>query len=139
MKVRKLNFGYIFRFEKGDELMSILEKFIADNQAHFASFTLVGATTNVELGFFSLKEKEYHWRNFTGEYEIVGSVGNIALHEEKPMIHLHITIADDEYRAYGGHVRKLIVGATCELTLSTSQERIERKFDEETGLNLLEV
>ena len=59
--------------------------------------------------------------------------------EEKPMIHLHITIADDEYHAYGGHVKKLIVGATCELTLFVSKERIERKYDEGTGLNLLEV
>ncbi len=139
MKVRKLNFGYIFRFEKGDELMSTLVKFISDNQKPFASFTLIGATTDVELGFFSLKDKAYHWRNFTGEFEIVGGVGNISLYEEKPMIHLHITIADDEYRAYGGHVRKLIVGATCELTLFTSKVEIERKFDEGTGLNLLEV
>ncbi len=139
MKVKKLNFGYILRFEKGDELMSTLVKFIADNQTSFASFTLIGATTEVELGFFSLKDKAYHWKNFTGEYEIVAGVGNVATHEEKPMIHLHITIADDEFHAYGGHVRKLIVGATCELTLYTSEVRIERKFDEETGLNLLEL
>ena len=139
MKVRKLDFGFMFRFEKGDELMSMLTKFIADNQTPFASFTLIGATTDVELGFFSLKDKDYHWKNFTGEYEIVGGVGNIALLEEKPIIHLHITIADDEYRTYGGHVKKLIVGATCELTLFVSKERVERKYDEETGLNLLEL
>ena len=139
MKVRKLDFGSMLRFEKGDELMSVLVKFIADNQLPFASFTLIGATTDVELGFFSLKDKDYKWKNFTGEYEIVGGVGNISLLEEKPMIHLHITIADDEYRTHGGHVRKLIVGATCELTLFVSKERIERKFDEVVGLNLLDV
>ena len=79
MKVRKLDFGFMFRFEKGDELMSVLMKFIADNQIVFASFTLIGATSDVELGFFSLNDKNYHWKNFTGEYEIVGGVGNISL------------------------------------------------------------
>lgn len=139
MKARTLEFGYILRFEKGDELMSCLEQFSLENKVSFASFTLLGATTDVQLGFFSLADKQYHWKNFTGEFEIVGGVGNIAHCETKPMIHLHITIADAEYQTFGGHVKRLVVGATCELTLFSSNEYIERKFDEVVGLNLLEL
>ena len=124
------------RAEKGEELISELLRFFSDTKHPSASFTVIGATSDVELGFYSLTKKEYHWKNFVGEYEITGGVGNIAYFEGKPVVHLHTTIADADFKAFGGHVRRLVVGATCEVTLLFHENVHEREFVPEIGLNL---
>ena len=139
MKAKKVDFGHILRIEKGEELIATLIAYCKENNIFFGSFALIGATTDIELGFFSLNDKKYHWKNFLGEFEITGGTGNITILEDEPMIHLHATLADENYQTFGGHVKHLIVGATCEVTLWVSGEKIERKLDEEVGLNLWEL
>ncbi len=136
MQTRKTESGYLIKFSTGEELVSCLVQFCTNNHIVAGSFTAIGATTKVSLGFYSLHKKEYHWKEFLGEFEITGGVGNIAVFEEKPVIHMHTTIADEEFNAFGGHVKSLVVGATCEVVLTTYAEPLERKFDEKVGLNL---
>ncbi len=136
MKSLKNEHSLIIRFERGEELISGMQKLFPEESYKSGSFTVIGATTNIELGFYSLDTKQYHWRSFVGEYEVTGGVGNIAYFEGKPVVHLHTTIADADFTAFGGHVRKFIVGATCEVTLVFHENTLEREFVSEIGLNL---
>ena len=136
MQTRKIESGYLMKFSTGEELVSRLVQFCTDNHIVAGSFTVIGATTKVVLGFYSLNKKEYHWKEFFGEFEIAGGVGNIAMFEEKPMVHMHTSVADEEFNTFGGHVKILVVGATCEVVLTTYAELLERKPDSAVGLNL---
>lgn len=136
MKIRDDVNEILFRFERGEELISGLIEHFSVRKGKSGSFTVIGATTSIELGFYSLEKKEYHWREFIGEFEITGGVGNVSFFEGKPIVHLHSTIADAEFNAFGGHVRKLVVGATCEVSLQFHENRLEREFVPEIGLNL---
>jgi predicted DNA-binding protein with PD1-like motif len=126
------------RLERGEELITALVDLTHGSERTF-SFTVIGATTDVELGFYHLEKKEYSWKRFVGEFEVVGGVGNSALFGNEPFVHLHATIADEDFRAYGGHVRKLIVGATCEVSVVFHEEPLRRERDEEIGLNLWDL
>ena len=136
MQTRKIESGYLMKFSTGEEIVSGLVKFCIDSRIVCGSFTAIGATTKVTLGFYSLAKKEYHWKEFFGEFEITGGVGNIAMFEEKPMVHMHTSIADAAFNAFGGHVKSLVVGATCEVVLTIYAEKLERKADVGVGLNL---
>ena len=136
MKVLQEKNGMLLRLERGEELISKLISLFLEGKQKTGSFTVIGATTDTELGFYSLEKKVYHWKSFAGEYEITGGVGNISFFEGKPVVHLHTTIADAEFNAYGGHVRKLVVGATCEVSLVFHDKVLEREGVEEIGLNL---
>ena len=139
MQVRKNEYGYIVRFEAGEEMIALLKKFCKENDFRAAAFTAIGATTKIELGFYELSSKRYHWKEFSGEYEVTGGVGNISIFENDIVIHMHTSIADITYRAYGGHVRSLVVGATLEVVLTRFGDAIERKSDEKIGLNLWSI
>ena len=137
MKIRKEKSGVLVRFEKGEELISGLIEVISQMDAKKSgAFNVIGATTDIELGFYSLNKKEYHWKSFVGEYEVTGGVGNISYFDGRPVVHLHTTIADAEFSVFGGHVRKLVVGATCEVSLIFHDKVQEREPVDKIGLNL---
>jgi uncharacterized protein len=64
-------------------------------------------------------------------------VGNISLKDGNPMVHAHITLADEAGKAYGGHLIPGTVVFACEFILQVfEQPLLERGFDEATGLPL---
>ena len=64
-------------------------------------------------------------------------VGNIALMNNEIIVHTHGVFGRQDLSTIGGHIKKLIVSATCEITLTTFEKDFTRSFDEKTGLNLL--
>ena len=55
------------------------------------------------------------------------------------MIHMHGTIADDNYQTYGGHIKDLVVGGTLEVFVHCSDKLpFERTLNTETGLAQLD-
>ena len=128
--------GYLLRFMKGDEVMGTLSTFCKDNDIRAAQISAIGALTHAELGFYDLTEKQYFWKTFEGDFELVSASGNVSVFEGETVLHVHVVISDRAYKPYGGHLRKGVVGATCEMILTPHEAALERKFDENIGLNL---
>ena len=139
MHVRKTQSGYYLRLETGNEIIFSLQQFAKDNDVRMASFTMMGAVTYAELGYFTLSQKQYHWKEFSGEFEILASSGNISIMQEEPLIHLHTTLSGADFLAFGGHVKHATVGATREIIVFEEKETLERAFDEKSGLNLWKI
>ena len=52
--------------------------------------------------------------------------------------HFHISVADESVNVYGGHLTEAVISGTGELVLTEIEGTVDRKFDEEIGLNLFE-
>ncbi len=130
---------FVMRFFKGEEIIKEMTEFLYRNKISLASFSGIGAASSAVLGFYSLKDKKYSWKDFAGEYEIVSLTGNASLLDGKPFVHAHAMICDSRHKCFGGHLREAVVGATAEIVLRPLKGEIKRKRDEETGLNLLDL
>jgi len=139
MKSKKIEFGFILRLEKGEEIVSTLLKFLEDKKISSGYFTGIGAVSEVELGHYSLKSKEYSKKSFKEPFEIVSLIGNIAVMNGKKYVHSHIAISDKSMNVKAGHLTKALVAATCEINLIDLKTEISRKFSKEIGLNLLDI
>ena len=64
--------------------------------------------------------------------------GNISLFEGKSYIHTHCVISNEYMKCLGGHVESALVGPTVEISLVALDLEINRKFDSEVGLNLMD-
>ena len=49
-----------------------------------------------------------------------------------------MSAGNENGEVFGGHLNKAIISATCEMVINIIDGKIDRKFNEEIGLNLLE-
>lgn len=139
MNYHKTSTGFILRLNKDEKLVETLNTFIKEKDIKAGWFTGLGGVQGAEIGFYNLDSKEYEWRTFIKLLEITNLTGNITYQNDRLILHIHATLTDDKLRAHGGHVRELVVGGTVEINLTTFNKKIERTFDKDTGLNLLDI
>lgn len=126
----------ILRIDKGEEVVRTLTTFCETKKIKLGSVSGIGAVNQVSVGLFAQDTKEYHTKEFKGSMEITSLAGNISQMNGKTYLHLHVTLTDPSYQAFGGHLNLAIVGATCELFIDVIDGKIDRLMDEEIGLNL---
>lgn len=124
------------RLETGEEVVGSLVALAKEKNIRMASLSMMGALSHALLGYYTLSEKQYHWKNFDGEFEILGATGNIAMHDDAPMLHLHATLSGSDFAAFGGHVQSATVATTCEIVMTVEEGVLVRTLDEQAGLNL---
>lgn len=136
MEYKRFKDKIIVRLDRGEEIVESITKLSNEEDIKLGRVTGIGATNKVKIGLFDVESKEYHARELTGNMEITNLSGNISRMDGEVYVHLHITVCDEENRAYGGHLNMAIISATCEIIIDLIEGYVDRCFDEEVGLNL---
>jgi uncharacterized protein len=144
MKYKFDGYNWLVRLERGELLVEQLTQLAKDENITGAWLSGLGAAEWAELGFYNLHSKAYSWKRFDQLMEITSLQGNVAWsagqQKGEPVIHLHGTFSDENMQAFGGHVKELKVGGTCEILLHRWYEgKLQRSRDSETGLELLNI
>ncbi len=136
MEYKRFQDKIVIRVDKGEEIVEILKQVCKENNITLGSVTGIGAVEKATLGLFKTQTKEYKSKEFSGEYELAGLVGNISTKDGETYLHLHATLSDEQCNAYGGHLNLAVVSATSEIVVQIIEGQVERLFDNEIGLNL---
>lgn len=129
---------FIGRFDAGKDLLEELNNFCKGNNIRLGIFNLVGAVRNAKLGYYDQKEKKYTGCvEFDKKLEITSCTGNISIKDGEIFVHAHITLADREGKAFGGHLMPgtEIFAAEYSIQEFTGKDLIRGK-DDITGLPL---
>ncbi len=138
MEYRVFSDKVIVRIDRGEEICEQLKVVCEREGIVLASVSAIGAVGDFTVGVFSPESKTYKSNNFKGDYEIVSLSGLVTEMDGKFYSHLHMSAADGDGRVFGGHLNRAVVSATCEMVITVSEGRIDRKFSQDIGLNLLE-
>ena len=68
--------------------------------------------------------------------EISNLCGTVSRKDGQVYLHLHVTVCGKDMIARGGHANELRVSATCEMVVRTISGDVDRRLDENIGLNL---
>lgn len=128
----------VLRFETNEEVLSTLQTYCQHKEIFGGALSAIGAAHSVTLSWYDMDEKRYVDKTFDGKWEITGLLGNVAILKKEIVVHAHGTFSDEHMQVVGGHVKRLIVGPTCELFLQIIPGTLKRAYDESTGLNLLQ-
>ncbi len=128
---------YILRLDKGDELIALLIQFCESEKIKAGYFSGIGLTQELILSYYNIERRRYEDHEFNEQMEITGLTGNVTAKGYERIVHSHGTFGDARMNVIGGHVKKLVVGATCEITFQKLKGKLEREPDTETGLNLM--
>lgn len=128
----------IARLNKGEELVSSLLSLMERENLLSGRVSAIGATNDVTVGVFNPQTKIYTKKRITEDMEILSISGNLTRKDGSPYVHIHGSFASLE-NVYGGHVNECVISATLELIIDLYDVKVERKFEKETGLNLLKL
>jgi uncharacterized protein len=143
MKVRLLseNGGaknYAIILAKGDEVMSGLTDFARQNKVTSASFTAIGAFSHATVAWFDDGRKEFKMIPIEQQVELVSMIGDIALVNDQPVVHTHVSVASSDGTVRGGHVINAFVFPTLELFMTVYPTPLHKESDKATGLKLID-
>ena len=139
MEYKRIEDKIVFRLEMGDCLMESTQKIAAAENIKLAAISGIGACSKIEMGYIDLSIKEYVFKTFEGNMEILHATGNITLKDGEPFPHIHISVADDTCNAFGGHLNEATISATFEGVMQIIDHEIRREFNEDLGLALMNV
>lgn len=143
MRYARQSDTYVLRFEDGEPFPGRFLDFLAAEGVISASLTGIGALRRVRIAFFDIATREYRDAEFDEQMEVLALVGNVALYEDEPLAHIHVTLGRADYSVVGGHLREGVVRPTLEVTLAVNaragSDGLRRRLDPNCGLPLLDL
>lgn len=130
---------YVVRLEKGEEVVHSIEQFCTKENIASALLSALGSIENPTLAHYLVTTKKYTEKKLEGIYELTNLTGNVTQFENKPLVHAHVTLSDEEMHAFGGHLVSATVSATVELTVTKLDKELTKSQNEEIGLKLMDL
>lgn len=143
MRAKLINDGeertFALIFDKGDEVVSTLERFAAEHRLIASRMTAIGAFERVTLGYFDWERKDYGRNDFDEQVEVLSLIGDLAHDGDKAKLHAHVVLGRRDSSTIGGHLLHAIVRPTLEVLLTDSPAYLKRVKDAESGLALIKI
>ena len=136
MDYRKFGDTLLVRIDRGEEILEQVKALALKENITLASVQALGALGSFTVGVYNVDEKKYYANSFEGSYEIVSLTGTIDTMNGEFYTHLHLSAGNDKGEVFGGHLNRAVVSATCEMVIRFIDGKIDRKYDDVTGLNL---
>ena len=136
MDYRRFGDKIVVRMDRGEEILTELQRVAEKENIKLASVTALGATDDFTVGVYNVAEKQYHSHSFQGAFEIVSLTGTINTMNGEYYAHLHISAGDEKGAVFGGHLNRAVISATCEMVITVIDGQVDRFRDEEIGINL---
>lgn len=138
MEYKRFGNTIVARLDRGEEILEQVKIIALEEKIRLAAVQGLGAVNHFTVGVYDPERKEYHSNQFQGLYEIVSLTGTIDTMKDEFYCHLHFSAGNEKGEVFGGHLNQAYVSATCELVIRILDGNIDRAFDPEIGLNLMQ-
>ena len=130
----------VARLMPDEDLIDAIKEIVRKYNIKAGLINVIGALKKFTIGFFDLKTKEYNFKTFEEDVELISCMGNIAYKDEVPIIHLHISVGKDDFGIIGGHLSQpSIISITGEVYVYEIAQKLNRSTDPQFNLSLLEL
>jgi uncharacterized protein len=129
---------YSIIFYKDDEVMSGLTDFAIAHKASDAHFTAIGAVSGATLAWLDIPKKMYRRIAVTQQVEVLSLIGDIAVFNGVPIVHMHAVLCKPDGSTVGGHVFELISNPTVEVFMTVDKTPLGKKADDASGMKLID-
>jgi uncharacterized protein len=130
---------YAVVLDTGDEVVRELSRFVREQEVEAASVLAIGAFRRAVLGYFQWDAKEYKKIMVEEQVEVVSLLGDVAVGDQGPTLHLHIVLGRADGGTIGGHLLEGYVRPTLEVILIQPPSYLRKRKDPETGLALIAI
>ncbi|MFX1479683.1 MAG: PPC domain-containing DNA-binding protein [Promethearchaeota archaeon] len=128
------------KVEPDEDIIESIIQMIKKHDIKSGLVNCIGALKQFTIGYFDINTKEYLSKTFNEYIELISCIGNISFMDDKPVVHLHISIGRRDYTMIGGHlIQPSIVSITGEVYILEIDRTLERSRDPLFDLSLLKI
>ncbi len=122
----------------GSDLLKELGEFVHAQGINLAWFSGLGAVSRATMRYYDQPSQTWVDLEQDRRLEVTNMVGNVSLLNGEPIVHAHITFADEQGRCLGGHLgpNTIVFNMEILLTTMTATKSVVRKMDSQTGLTI---
>jgi hypothetical protein len=129
--------AHILKPDFGSDLLKELQKYVLSKNINLAWLSGVGAVSRAVIRYYDQPKQQWLDLELEKRLEVAGMWGNVSLLNGEPIVHVHIVLADETGRCYGGHLADGTMVFNLEILLTTlSGPPVVRKMDPEIGLTI---
>lgn len=129
----------VCRLDRGENVVASIADICDQEGVSAAGLSAIGAVNYAEIGLYQVKQQVFRANILEGEYELVSLNGSVSRMDGRVYLHVHAAFADEHGEMRGGHLKEAVVSATCEVLITRFDMELDRRFDPETGLNILNL
>jgi hypothetical protein len=133
MRFQRFGDRILVRLASGDRVTESLTALLRAERIGFAWVNGLGALRWVRLSYWNAGTLEYEAHEHEEQVEVVSLVGNAALRDGEPALHLHISLGRADLSTYGGHFNEGIVHPNLEVWLRPEAGEVRRALEPEFG------
>ena len=128
------------RLYPDEDLIDGITEIVIKHDINGGLINVIGALKKITLGYFDVGTKEYKFKTFEEDVELISCMGNLSYGTTGPIIHLHVSVGREDYSNIAGHLSQpSIVSVTGEVYIYEIDQKIKRALDPEFGLSLLDL
>ncbi len=142
MKSIEVKIGRVFvaRIMPDEDIIDTVKEIVKKYNIKAGLINVIGALKKFTIGYFDLNTKEYKFKTFEEDVELISSMGNISYKDGEPIIHMHISVGKDDYSIIGGHLSQpSIISVTGEVYIYEITQKLNRVNDPQFNLSLIEL
>lgn len=129
---------YAVIFGSGDEILGGLTQFAEENHISAARITGIGSIHNGTLAWLNPDTKKFRMIHIDQQAEVLSLLGDIAMYQGKPVVHIHLVVGFGDGTAHGGHLLEAHVWPTLEVIVTSYPRPLYKKFDPEKGIAVID-
>jgi hypothetical protein len=124
--LKKENGVAVIRFDKGERFPDALSNYCRESGLQ-SGIVLGGIGMLSETTIGRYDGSTYETTVLKDSLEVLSLQGNISMKEGEPFIHLHVSLADHDFTARGGHLFEATVSMVIELAVMELTPGMHRK------------
>jgi predicted DNA-binding protein with PD1-like motif len=126
---------YVVSVPPNGDIVRSLAAFVEERGIGSGCLIGIGAVKSLRVAHYLVPRKKYTEHKFKKPLELTNITGVIAAQK----VHIHISVSNQLFRSYGGHLVSAVVSSACEVIVFETEEAIGRKMSDEVGLELLDL
>jgi uncharacterized protein len=130
---------YVVVCDPGDEAVSALAQFARAEHLEAAQITAVGAFEHAVVGWFDRSTREYRHIPVDEQCELLSLIGDVAVGEDGPVVHVHAVLGLSDGTTRGGHLLEGRVFPTLEAVVTETPARLRKVMRPDIGIALIDL
>ena len=130
---------YVVVCDPGDEAVSALAQFARAEDLEAAQITAVGAFEHAVVGWFDRSAREYRRIPVDEQCELLSLIGDVAVGEDGPSVHVHAVLGLSDGTTRGGHLLEARVFPTLEAVVTETPARLRKVMHPDIGIALIDL